>query len=471
MPVSRRSFLKTSAATAAVSLAGGAVSQVLGNSSSATVQAGPGNKWPGRVVINFNRSAITLPSTVDTAAVKKMIDDSVLLLAGKEAIGEAWKAIFPATLSATSKIAIKVPLGCANQTMAPHWSSVKAIIDGITQMDFAGTKFPAANITIYEMQCSDNFSRYGYTATNLPGVKILRDSNSSGATDGAKNLQYAKSLQSADFLINVFRPGGHSSDYGGFTLGFKNHFGTYAPHHGSTPGEYLRDTNCTGAVFNKNVLSVCVGLFGAKEIGSPGDSAISYLTYAKTMDPTITEAVPPTTIIMSTDPITAEMQAIKMMRVNNGKKYTPADLPTYLKASGGVSGALSDKTYNIGVISEENMDIRRIVNGKVITTAANRKSSFTPAGVDRIRVAHIPSSRTAFVEFGLPHSAVGTPVNIEFYTLKGDLVHSAQWSIPGIVSHYSWNERDTHGTAVPSGMYLVRVAANNVTLNAKLRII
>jgi hypothetical protein len=117
------------------------------------------------------------------------------------------------------------------------------------------------------------------------------------------------------------------------------------------------------------------------------------------------------------------------------------------------------------------MDIRRIVNGKVITTAANRKSSFTPAGVDRIRVAHIPSSRTAFVEFGLPHSAVGTPVNIEFYTLKGDLVHSAQWSIQGIVSHYSWNERDTHGSAVPSGMYLVRVASNNVTLNAKLRII
>jgi hypothetical protein len=71
---------------------------------------------------------------------------------------------------------------------------------------------------------------------------------------------------------------------------------------------------------------------------------------------------------MSTDPVTAEMQTIKMMRLNKKPAggYGVNDMPKYLRASAGVTGALPDTSLNFGVIDETKMDIRRIINGVVM---------------------------------------------------------------------------------------------------------
>ena len=372
MKISRRSFLKDSAAaTAALSVPAGIAGTILYEDVSAKALAvGPGNKWPGRVVINFNKNAVTMNGANATAVpvvIREMVNASILRLTGETTIGAAWKAVFPASLTAASTISIKVPLGCANSTIAPHWSSVRAITDGLQEMEFNGNKFPAANITIYDMRCRNNLANYGYTSETFPGVKIVYDSMGSGYTDGARNQQYAQSLRNT-FLINVFRPGGHGPAYGGFTLGFKNHYGSYeVDHNESTASGYLRDINGTGVVFNKNVLSVCIGIFGAQEAsGSPGSPSMPYFNYASSIDNTITNtSVPPTTIIMSTDPVTAEMQTIKMMRLNKKPAggYGVKDMPKYLLASAGVTGALPDASLNFGVIDETKMEIRRIING------------------------------------------------------------------------------------------------------------
>jgi anaerobic selenocysteine-containing dehydrogenase len=107
MSITRRSFLKGSAATAALSVVGGSAINVLG-AETAALANGPGNKWPGRVVVNFNKSAVTGTTTVNEAVVKQMVDDSIKLLTDQATVGAAWKAVFPSTLSATSKIAIKI---------------------------------------------------------------------------------------------------------------------------------------------------------------------------------------------------------------------------------------------------------------------------------------------------------------------------------------------------------------------------
>jgi hypothetical protein len=166
-----------------------------------------------RVVINFNKNAVTWDGDLATAVpemIKTMIDESITFLAEKENVGEAWKAVFPDTLTAQSKIAIKVPLGCAIEKIAPHWSAAKAIIDGLRAMDFNGTKFPIENIIVYDMNCQNKLKTFGYTTENLGNVKIVYDNKGSGYSDGAKSggrtLQYAKSLNEADFLINLFRP-------------------------------------------------------------------------------------------------------------------------------------------------------------------------------------------------------------------------------------------------------------------------
>lgn len=478
--VSRRSFLKGTTATAAVALTQGTISNVFSQQST-ELKPGPGNKWPGRVVINFDKNAVVWDKDNATAVpemIKTMIDDCITFLTEKETVGEAWKAVFPDTLTAQSKIAIKVPLGCAIEKIAPHWAATKAIIDGLQQMDFNGTKFPAENITVYDMRCSNNLSKFGYTTQNLGNVKIVYDSMGSGYTDGAivnnSARQYAKSLQ-ADFLINLFRPGGHGSYVEGFTLGFKNHYGTYATDHSasSAPG-YLRDINCTGVVYNKNVLSICYGIFGANEnSGSPGSSDVSYYQYAKAIDSSITNTNhPPCTFIMSTDPITAEMQTIKMMRQreNPTKAFDKNSMPKYLKASGGVSGALNP-TYNIGIIDEAEMDIRKIINGeKIGVKVKDNKTPFATFS-SRLNIHQIRGQHSTIIHYSLPGSKTGSKVKLDIFDLKGSLLRSLSGFIAGTVNNISWDEKDSAGKLVNNGTYILRLTTSNVNLSERFTII
>ncbi len=477
--VSRRAFLKGTTATATAALTQGTLKNVFAQQST-ELKPGPGNKWPGRVVINFNKNAVNWNGDLATAVpdvIKSMIDDSILFLTEKNDIGEAWKTVFPDSLTAQSKIAIKVPLGCAIQKIAPHWAASKAIIDGLQKMDFNGTKFPATNITIYDMNCQNKLQSYGYTTQNLGNVKIVYDSMGSGFTDGAKSgnstLQYAKSLNGADFLINLFRPGGHSDWGEGFTLGFKNHYGTYNPKHDSTP-PYLRDINCTGVVYNKNVLSICYGIFGAKEAsGAPGSSDVSYYNYVRNVDSTITNANhPPCTIIMSTDPITAEMQTIKMMRQReqNPKAFDKASMPKYLKASGGVSGTLNP-TYNIGIIDEAEMDIRKIINGEKIGVKVKDKNALFQTFSSKISIHKISGQNITLIHYSLPDAKMGSSAKLEIFDLKGSLIRSLSGIIAGAMNNVSWDEKDSAGKLVNNGTYLLRLTSGNINLSERFTII
>jgi hypothetical protein len=475
--ISRRSFLKSTAATAATAAVATVASAPFKEAfaaSSPALNAGPGNKWPGRVVVNFNKDAVK-GTTIQPDTVVKMVDDSIKLLTGEKTIGAAWKSIFPTTLSAQSKIAIKVPLGCAAQNVAPHWSSVKAIIDGLLQMDIGGAKLAASNITVYDMRCQNKFTSFGYTTNNLgAGVNIVFDSEGSGYTDGAKNEQYAKTLHNADFLINVFRAGGHATYVEGLTLGFKNHYGTYPIDHGpSTAKTYLRDINCTGVVFKKNVLSVCVGIFGAKEgSGSPGSAAISYTNYVKTLDSSIGDtAYPPCTIIMSTDPVTSEMQTIKMMRLNNNpaKDYNVNGMPEYLKGAAGISGGVTPLS-NIGIIDETKMDIKKIINGQVVSTGITNVNDSFSFSNNTLHVKPLHNVQSTYIEFNLSEQ-IGKNASIEIYSINGMLLYKTLTGISGVNSHFSWDEKDSSGRHVGNGTYLITVTSGSATLSSKLSIV
>lgn len=478
LSTSRRTFLKGAAVTAA---AAGVVSTPLREvfaSSSSALSAGPGNKWPGRVVVNFNKDAITMNGSLASAKaeiISKMVDDSIKLLTGESTVGAAWKAVFPSTLTAQSKVAIKVPLGFSATNMAPHWASVKAVTDGLQLMDLNGTKFPAENISIFDMHGSNQFGKadFGYTADNFGKVKLVRDSVGSGYSDGPNKLQYAKSLGTADFLINVFRAGGHGDWGEGLTLGFKNHYGTFpspSSFH-NKPVENLRDINCIGVVFNKNVLSICSGIFGAKEkSGMPTSAAISYAKYAKTIDSTITaESYPSCTVIMSTDPVTAEMQTIKMMRLNNGGKYGVNDMPKYLRASAGVSGAASP-TYNIGIIDESKMDIRKIINGQIVGTGIESDRPSVQRSDMSLHAKPLHGTRSTFIEFCVPLDCVGKKAIIEIFSINGAVVYQTIRGISGISSNISWDEKDSSGKHISNGTYLITLTAGNQKMNSKVSI-
>lgn len=499
MRVSRRSFLKSSAAAgAAVAASGGLVQNILASAPAMT--PGPGNKWPGRVAINFNKGAMTIKGTspnfthtLNEDIIRKMVDDTIKLLTGSSSIGEAWKSIFPSSLTATSKIAIKIPIGFNDGPPAPHWASVKAITDGLQQMDLNGVKLPLGNITIYDMAGSGTFANAGYTSANFPGITILKDNAVDGGNGAINNRTYAKTLRDADFLINVFSPRGHMvmTCSSTFTLGFKCHFGTYSNPSGlhgngetSAAATNLRDMNCTGPVYNKTVLSVCSGIYANWEGHGPSGGPDDYSKYANSIDPSISYLGTgsfrgPSTIMMSTDPVAIEMQTVKMMRLNNSSTTTPypktqvstsgyatANMPTYLRASGGVTvSGLAGTTYNIGQIDESKMEVRRIIND--IVMVENHPDLGGAAAGANIIASPIKGHRGTFIEFRLPHDLAGHDAQIDLYDIKGALVRRHSQKVLGALNHFSWDNTDDSGKQVSLGAYIVRLTSGRIHLSTK----
>ncbi len=363
MALSRRAFLKTSAGAAAAS----SMLPALGVCSSQPAQGAepsysPLNKWPGRLVNNYNRAA-TDNLKANREIIVAMVNDAVTLLTGEKDVGAAWKSIFPKELTTESEIAIKINI--LNPKYPPHPFVVVGIVEGLKSMQIDGKSFPASGIYIYDSNNRSTFEQAGFLKEYFPGVtmnhhgKMQRDFG-----DGAhNNTPYVETLNKCDYLINVPGLRGHSGYAGKVTLGFKSHYGTYPPlYHNKDTQPFLCDINCTGPVFKKTVLTVFGAIFGLKEGHGPRGDADSYLSYTKKIDAATTNPAP-NTVLMSTDPVTAEFQAIKIMRMRDNRPFTVESMPAYLRSSAGVPAGL-DVNYNIGIIEEEKMDIRRIVNGK-----------------------------------------------------------------------------------------------------------
>jgi hypothetical protein len=482
LSMSRRTFVKGTAVTAAAAtVVGTPIHEVLA-AQSTDLKPGPGNKWPGRVVVNFNKDAIAGTTTapdVKENIVKKMVDDAIKLLTGEATVGAAWKAVFPSTLSLQSKVAIKINILNSSRP-APHPFTVMGITEGLQQMEFNGSKFPAANITIYDMNNSSSFDKYDtqggggefFSSARFPGISRVKDSAQAAGDGAMNNRSYAKTLKSSDFLINVFSPRGHFVT--GFSLGFKSHYGTYSSpsslHTDSTAHAALRDFTSTGPVFNKLVLSFCSGMFGKTETNGPTGTEEDFSKYTKKMDAS-SSVVNPSTIIMSTDPISCEMQSIKMMRMNKNpeKAYDVASMPNYLKASGGVSGSITP-VYNVGIIDEAKMDVRKIINGQIIGVGTANNQPLLQRSDIALHAKQLKGTRSTFIEYSFPPEYVGKKASIEIYSINGASVYKSIREISGISSNFSWDEKDSSGKHVGNGTYMVKVVAGSIVLSSKLSI-
>jgi hypothetical protein len=480
MSISRRSFLKSSAAATALSMTAGAAKTVLGENASTSMTPGPGNKWPGRVAINFNKAAQKGTASnpqVDETVCAKMVDDAIKLLTGKSTVGEAWKEIFPADqIKATSKIAIKTEF-YNNKIVCPHWSSLLAIAKGLAQMDFGGTPFPLANITIYESNTPSghDFAAAGYTAANFQGITLKMDSQQTYSDAATGESKYCTSLNTADFLICVFGCRGHSEYAENVTLGFKNHWGTYPPDMGkhTAPGFSVRVANMmsTGAIYKKNVLNVCSAMFSNNENNAIDTGPQSFATYAAKMDSSATSTTGACTIVMSTDPISAEMQAIKILRMNKeGGKTGVTDMPKYLQACAGKSGVLS-VNYNIGVIDETQMTIKKMINEVNVTPVAVRKNSTSLSSDYSLHISPLNKQGTVFIEFAVPASRLGSKAVLSMYDILGNLVFSHEQSIHGALNQFSWDRRTAQGKVLGHGKYVCKLTVENVSRSVAFAIV
>jgi hypothetical protein len=469
----RREFLKITAAGAAgIALTSGIGAKVFSKPLS-TIGRSPLNKWPGRVAINFNKGAVSGSSAVPDV-VKRMVDDSMLLLTGETDLGAAWKSIFPPDkLSASTKIAIKVNTLNSGKP-APHWSSVRAITDGLQKMNFDGALFPATNITIYDMNngVATNLATAGYKTDNFPdGTTIVTDTAIDGGDGALNNRKYAQTLKNADFMINVFGARGHNIPPAGsqFSLGFKSHYGTYFDANGmhADIANNLRAINAIGPVYNKQVLNACIGIFGTDEGQGPEKPATLFTKYAQKIDSASTTQCP-TTIILSTDPISAEMQAIKILRMNkDGGAYTVSDMPPYLQSCAGIETAGFSPTYDLGVIDEAQMTIRRMVNGVGVLSPAMLSAKRAGALVS----AHQIKGHSTFIDFALSKEHFGKEALLEIFDAKGSLARAFSQKVLGVRNHLSWDEKDSRGNVVANGMYVIRLASGSVRESSQFSIV
>ena len=144
-------------------------------------------------------------------------------------------------------------------------------------------------------------------------------------------------------------------------------------------------------------------------------------------------------------------------------------MPMYLQASGGISGALSGTVYNIGVIDDDQMEKRYIINDEVVIDA--RRGS--PAGktTAHIAVSSLPRQGSTFVQYQLPASHIGKRISITIYSIKGALVHTQSLAVPGISNHFTWDHKDQAGNKVPAGRYIMRIMSGKAVLSAPFAIV
>jgi hypothetical protein len=173
--------------------------------------------------------------------------------------------------------------------------------------------------------------------------------------------------------------------------------------------------------------------------------------------------------MMSTDPVSIETQTIKMMRLNASPagKYGVADMPPYLRASGGVTGVLSGTTYNIGQIDETKMEIKRLINDSVIIEKAQPAILGSNAHLSAIP---IKGRNGTFIEFKLPKVHIGNEAVIEIYDFKGAVVRKLSQKVLGVLNHLSWDNRDASGAPIGAGPYIVRLIAGSVRLSAAITV-
>jgi hypothetical protein len=470
--ISRRSFLKTgSSATAAASMIPPLVA-LSAKKTWANATPSPLNHWPGRVVVNYNNTHNATPTsgtTGDETILKKMVDDAIKLLTDKTSVGEAWKSLFP-TLTLSTRIAIKINI--LNRSVPPHPFVVMGITQGLMQMNIGGSNLPASNITLYDMNNGNSMDSAGFTSSRFPGMGRVKDSRSNHGDGAANNQPYANTLANSDYLINVPGIRGHSSWAGSATLGYKSHYGTYAArYHDSSNGPgFLRDINCTGPIYNKNVLTLFGAIYGLQEGNGPGGSPVSFINYATKMVPS-TSDVRPNTIILSTDPVTAEFQAKKVHRLRDNKGYTITTMPSYLWSSAGLTASPLKPVYNIGILNEAQMDYREIINSEITSPSIDTKPTVNSTVKGKVYVFPNPVRSHAFVDIITPEDFSGDKARVEIYNIRGKLVKRIDHAVPGIRSRVIWDGRDAGNRLVSNGKYIVKAFVGTRTLQTYFTVV
>jgi hypothetical protein len=241
----------------------------------------------------------------------------------------------------------------------------------------------------------------------------------------------------------------------------------------------IRELVCTGPVYKKQVLCVCASPFGSNEGNGPGGingddlPPDNFSTYVKQIDDSA-DTTHPSTVIMSSDPVAAEMQAIKIIRMNQGGNYGPSDLPAYVQSAAGVDKSGFSPTYDIGIHDESAMEIYRIINGEIISAppvsvgSHGRPLHALPPHHFSVRPI---TGAGVYLEYRLTVDFIGKQATLTICTVEGSIIRSFTPKVNGILNHLSWNGYGNTGHKAANGWYVARFSCGKVHRSVRFSLI
>ncbi len=169
-------------------------------------------------VIQTHLAGVWSNKSLNPAALRKMLDASITKLTGLDEARESWAALF----KPGEKILIKVNT-FANSIIWTHPPLVQEVTNSLQE---AG--IPAENITIYDLTTQELANAHYTVNADGPGVRCTGMGQNYSASPVIVNdthIQLANLLKSCDALINI--PILKSHMMSGITFAMKNHYGSF----------------------------------------------------------------------------------------------------------------------------------------------------------------------------------------------------------------------------------------------------
>jgi uncharacterized protein (DUF362 family) len=384
---------------------------------------------PSRVLL-IEDSGATSGTTVNAAVTQSMMDCGMMSYTGQYDVGEAWKSLFP-EIDATRVIAIKV--NCINSSLSTHPEVANAIANGLTQMMFGGTPFPANNIIIFD-RTNWELQSAGYTTnTSTTGIRCF-GTNASGVGYSTETYNVNGSTQRlstivtelSDYIVNASVLKNHNM--AGVTMCLKNHYGTCnspGSLHGGDCDPYIPALNALAPIRDKQCVNICDALLGIYTGGPSGSPQFAA-----------------NTLIISQDIVAADYWGREILEDNGCTTIPDAH---HIDTAAGAP-------YNLGTNDPGQMDVEHIVD---------------PSGIDSpTRTGFIlqqnqpnPFSDRTSIGFHVPGAAA---VTLTVFNPEGRRVRKlADRTMASGWHRLEWDGKTDAGKIAAAGVYYCQLRTAN----------
>jgi uncharacterized protein (DUF362 family) len=377
----------------------------------------------GSRVVLIEDSAATSGTTVNASVAQSMMDCGIMTYTGQYDVGEAWKSLFSG-IDETKVIAIKV--NCINSSLSTHPEVADAIANGLTQMMFGGTPFPANNIIIFDRK-NWELESAGYTInTSSTGVRCF-GTNASGVgystgtydVNGSTQKLSTILTESADYLINASVLKNHGT--AGVTLCLKNHYGTCdnpGGLHGGDCDPYIPALNALTAISSKQCVNICDALLGIYTGGPGGSPQFAANTF-----------------IISEDIVAADYWGREILEDNGCGTIGKAH---HIDTAAG-------SPYNLGTNDPTQIDVEHIVGASGIDSPVSGNGFVLRQNQPN------PFSERTSIGFHVPQAAA---VTLTVYSPEGRRVRKlADGSVSPGWHHLDWDGKNDSGRSAAAGVY------------------